>query len=577
MRLTLTRPSPPLRLLWERVGLGFAQGVALYGLHSAFEAKVGLAAHPLLFAPTLMVAAMVPLLVLSGLGELRWRTLAVWTVVAATVVAYLAYYDLARDPGDGKRLTADFGATLACAAWLFIAHHLIVPADAERKWLAPYQAYFDTAWKHGVQLVLSAGFTGVFWALLYLGAALFKLIKIDGPSRLIEHDWFALPATATALALAVHLTDVRASLVRGVRTVALTLLSWLLPVMALIAVAFLAALPFTGLDVLWRTRSAAGLLLSAAAALVFLTNATYQDGSRDAGAPRSLQWAGRAAALALIPLVAISAYALGLRIAQHGLTPERIIAAACTLVAACYALGYGAAAVRRGPWLKLLERTNIVTALVILAVLLVLFTPIADPARISVEDQVHRLETGRIAPDKFDYAFLRFDGARYGKEALERLKTRTQGPGAGEIRSRAADALHLEERPPSTPPVTPGANLASIVTTYPKGSVFPDDFRVTSQNCTRLEDRCKAFLLDLNGDNVPELLLQSGWNIEVFQHRPEGGWDKVGDLVSPYGCDGDVRSKALEEGRYSTVSPIWNDLMIDGSRYQLNSNESCKH
>ena len=41
------------------------------------------------------------------------------------------------------------------------------------------------------------------------------------------------------------------------------------------------------------------------------------------------------------------------------------------------------------------------------------FTPIADPARLAVADQVRRLESGRVAPAQFDFTSLRFDGARY--------------------------------------------------------------------------------------------------------------------------------------------------------------------
>ncbi|MFY0057026.1 hypothetical protein ABTP94_18390, partial [Acinetobacter baumannii] len=91
---------------------------------------------------------------------------------------------------------------------------------------------FDVAWKAGVQLALSLGFTLAFWLLLQLGAALFHVIGVKALSSLIGEAWFAIPVTCLAFALAVQLTDVRDGLIRGVRTVALMLLSWLLPVIA---------------------------------------------------------------------------------------------------------------------------------------------------------------------------------------------------------------------------------------------------------------------------------------------------------------------------------------------------------
>jgi hypothetical protein len=78
----------------------------------------------------------------------------------------------------------------------------------------------------------------------------------DGASRirirylieLIERPWFYAPATTVVLAYAIHVTDTRTELVRGVRTLTLTLLAWLLPMMTALALAFLLALPFTGLN-----------------------------------------------------------------------------------------------------------------------------------------------------------------------------------------------------------------------------------------------------------------------------------------------------------------------------------------
>jgi hypothetical protein len=98
----------------------------------------------------------------------------------------------------------------------------------------------------GVQLALSIGFAGAFWLLLFLGAALFKVIGLTFLGDLIQKTWFAFPLTGLAFATAVQLTDVRDGLIRGVRAVALMLLSWLLLVMTVLAAGFLAALPFTG-------------------------------------------------------------------------------------------------------------------------------------------------------------------------------------------------------------------------------------------------------------------------------------------------------------------------------------------
>ena len=95
------------------------------------------------------------------------------------------------------------------------------------------------------------------------------------------------------------------------------------------------------------------------------------------------------AALVIVPLVALAAYGLSLRVRQYGWTPERITASACVVVAACYAIGYAVVdaagrAARCAGW----RPVNVTTAFVIVGVLLALFSPAADPIRISVNDQV---------------------------------------------------------------------------------------------------------------------------------------------------------------------------------------------
>src|SRR5262249_50693040 len=183
------------------------------------------------------------------------------------------------------------------------------------------------------------------------------------------------------------------------------------------------------------------------------------------------------AAVILVPLVALATYGLTLRVEQYGWTPERIIVSACIAVGACLALGYLLAVVRPRAFLRTLETTNIVTAFVILGAILALLTPIADPARISVADQVARLESGRTPPERFDFVFLRFGSGRYGVEALNRLKQKQDGPNATRIAQMANEALNWQTRSQVlTPRLTPEARSANIEVLHPKGQSLPMSF-----------------------------------------------------------------------------------------------------
>jgi hypothetical protein len=570
-----------------RVAVGLMQGIALYLLLQAL--KTWPATDGLTFAPLLVVAMFVPIIVVVGLGNMRLPTLAAWTAVATVVCAGLAIYNIFRDPTGGtefqrlipafQRLIPTATLWLSVAAGLFITHSLIASGDADRKFIASYSRYFDLSWKQGVQLALAVCFVALFWAMLWLGAELFRLIKIEFLADLIERRWFWIPVTTLVFTYALHITDMRAALVRGTRTLTLSLLSWLLPVMTLITVAFLLALPFTGLEPLWSTRRATAILLAAAGALIFLINDAYQDGDLQDTVAGIVRYSGTVAALALVPVVVLAAYALALRVGQYGWTPDRIIALACVAVAGCYALGYALAAVRRGTWLKSIELTNVANAYIILAVLLALLTPIADPARLSVADQVARLESGKTSMDQFDFEFLRFFSGRYGEQALERLKTKQDGPDAVRISQKANEALDWR-----TPAYTKrivratSQSRAANITVLNSSATLPDsfvkqDWEATSgpfllPPCLIVNAKCEAILADLDGDGTAEILLFSllGGISTAFQSTKDGRWTILGPIPNAQ-CAG-VRD-ALRASKFETVAPKFKEIEVSGRRLRV--------
>jgi hypothetical protein len=574
-----------------RAVLGLAQGAALYLLYDAAEARVWPATDGQVFAPLVLTAVFVPVLAAAGLGNLRPRTLAIWIAAAIVIVPALGAYDIFHDPAGGVFNAATGSRTepspplwFAMAAGLAMTHVLIVSGDADRAWIARYPRHFDIAWKHAVQVALAGAFVGALWILLLIGAVLFDLIGIKFFEELLRKPWFSIPVTALAFTVGIHVTDVQAGIVRGIRTLALTLLSWLLPLFALIAIGFLAALLFTGLEPLWKTRYATGLLLATAAALVALINAAYQDGAREHPVALVLRGAGVGAALALTPLVVIAAYAVVLRVSQYGWTPERVIAAACLVVAACYALGYGLAAIASRPWLRWIETTNVATAIVVLAVIVALFSPVGDPARIAVADQVARLEAGQTPVDKFDFVFLRFHGGRYGMAALERLRNMKDGPDAARIAQKAnaiiATRYEDDVREAIVRPTT-AELVANIFVAYPKGQLLPAAFLQQNWNahewpqarCLTEHLKCDAVMLDIDGDGAAEILLSDRPHRRFVIYKETGGkWILLGDL---YNSECPNVREALLAGKFELTTPEIKEIKAAGAKLQAQISRGC--
>lgn len=569
------------RLGWIRLAIGLIQGLALYLLYLSLARQLWAtnelrmlwpATVPGLFAPLVLIFAWLPVVLLGAVGRMRLRTLLIWSVTATALLALMGWWSVTwgvRPDGLNEPVAAPV-VFAASAVMLFIAHHLILPADRARRWIAPYPAYFDTAWKAGVQLALSVAFTGAFWLLLFLGAGLFSVIGLDFLRDLIRQDWFSIPVTTLAFSAAVHLTDVKDGLIRGVRTVALMLLSWLMPVMALITAAFIAALPFAGVGRLWDEGYGTGLMLSAAAALIILINAAYQDGEPDSAPNVVLRWAARIAGVLLVPLIGLALWGLALRIGQHGLTPERIIAAACVLVGAVHAFGYAIAAVLPGPWMRPLERTNIIGGVVAVAAILALFTPLADPARLSVADQMRRLETGRVSAEDFDYAFLRFDAGRSGLEVLDRLAA-SDDP---EIARRASEARDVEDRY-TLDRIAPALDIEVLPGSPALPETFFDDAAPTDQRADcRREGECLAAARDLDADGAAEWLVANGYRVAVYR-QTEDGWREIGSyhVNACRSATLDARD-LLRDGLALAPAPL-PDLTVEGTRVPLTPNVDC--
>jgi hypothetical protein len=503
---------------------------------------------------------------------MRPRTLIVWaTGVTAVVIGIALHAALRRSPLPPH--WDDWHArTALVAAGLFIAQAMVVAGDMHRRLIAPFPTYFDTAWTLAVRLILVFAFIGVLWGVLFLGAGLFQLIGLDWPYDVIRRLVFALPLSGAALGAAIHLTDVRPALVRGARTLVATLMSWLLPILTLIAACFLASLPITGLAALWSTRFATALLTGVGFALVLLINAAYQDGRAEPQPPHVMRIAASTASLLLVPITLLAIQALGLRVGQHGWTISRVAGACLLVILALHAAGYAWAVLSPTPWLRRLEPTNVAGAVLTLAILLAVMTPLADPARLAVSDQLARLASGRISVNQLNFAFLRFETGRYGIAALERLKADRDPALSGRALEALARTNPFNEQRRPTP------HELSQMKVYPSGKTLPDSFvdQDWTSNATPwlaqcLRDRsraCEAILVDLNDDGMDEILLADGSAfVAVFAQQVGGHWGLVGTV--PSDCAGVV--PALKRGEFRRVPPRWSDIEAGGHQLRINT------
>lgn len=465
-------------------------------------------------------------------------------------------------------------------AWV-LAMPLLKLRLTEGRWTALYPALFGLTWRGALTLAEAALFTGMFWLLLGLAAALFGLLGIEAVGDFISDPRFVFPATALVGTIAIHLIGASAGMIDGLLRQVLNLLKWLAPLAGLIVIAFtLALLPkLPALFAEGQKVMEATWLLWLVAVNVLLLNAAYQSGQEPPGYGRIIELALRVEPPLLIVIALTALYSLAVRTSTFGLTPTRYWGFITAAAALAYAIGYSIAAWSPGAWFARVGRVNIVIALVLLAALLASLTPLADPLRLSIDSQARRALS--TADDTVRDAALRFleqEAGESGRARLDQIARLTDAQGgsmalrtAALVAQRPTDPRRdnfddwlsrIERQPASTPvaPLEPGLKSA---------------LRTTRDTDPKLGTVRRMLLLrtDLDADGVPDALLVDDAGFQHYWLFTVGAGDawtlrSSGRLLYSGVRAEDLRA-ALRRGNFGTLAPQQQDLRLGDRRLLL--------
>ncbi len=298
-------------------------------------------------------------------------------------------------------------------------------AGARSGW-RDYPALFLEAWSIVLRAAAAGAFTGLVWLVIFLSDQVLRIVGIDVIGRLLEHEIVPMVLTGAVLGLGMAVIHDLAELLSPY--VVLRVFRLFLPVVLAVMAIFLVALPFRGLDGLVGELSPAMLLLTLAAGGIALVSIAIDQTDAEATHSPLLRRCAQAMAV-LLPLIAgLALYAIWLRIADHGWTPERLFVVLVAGIGVVYGLIYAVAVLRGGPWMERVRQGNIHVALGIIALAALWLTPVLNAERISAQSQLARFEAGKTPVEELDVHALRSWG-KPGAEVIAMLETRAKEPG----------------------------------------------------------------------------------------------------------------------------------------------------
>lgn len=506
-------------------------------------------------------------------------------------------------PVDGDSTGLRAIATLITAVSAFLLLPLVQALDPS----APhwnYPAVFRAAWRNTVTLALAGGLALAVSLLFWATGQMFRMIGIILVDDFVQSIWFQLAEAPLVLALCLAGVRRRPQLADTLQRSWLTLTAWLLPLVALIGIAFVAALAARLTLDLQAKALSAGALIAFSAVWIKLINSAWQD-SPDAPpfGPR-LQALLRLAAIGLLPLALVALYGLVVRVQQYGWTTPRAWGSYIAALLVVYAAGYVLAALAPRRFHAILGATNIVAAVCALSALTLVQTPLLSPDRLTADSQTQRLINGDVPPGDYPYLSMARDHGDYGRHALQRLADGAAQARTPEIAAAAALALkgnyydwgnpRRDSAGRAEPPPMPAFKI------YPAGGQIPDDWwpaaadanPFQTRNCVDADEsatknpeqdfrRCWLIHADITSAGADNLVLYvPPWEFSgnrayeefiTYARDADGKWRSVGSQSRRWTADrqaNDIRN-ALAQGQVHTAPRTDRDLIVGGQRLPL--------
>ena len=470
-----------------------------------------------------------------GLVRAVPRALGLAVVVAGLIALTVLRYD---GPDDFMRAGLPALAVFTVAT---MPVPFLIAAAASSGW-RNYPSLFLEAWSALLRYAAAGVFTGLVWLVIYLSDEVLRIVGIDVISQLLDHDIVIMVLTGAVMGLGMAVIHDLADLLSPY--VVLRLFRLFLPVVLAVMAVFLVALPFRGLDGLAGDLSPTLLLLTMVGGGISLVAIAVDQTDGEATQSTLLRRCAQAMAVILPVIAGLALWAIGVRVLDHGWSPERVFVVLVAAVGVAYGLVYALAVLRGGPWMERIRQGNIWMALVVVGLAALWLTPVLNAERISAKSQLARFEAGKTTVDALDIYALETWG-KPGAEALVMLEAKAKEPGQEALAARlkgggpatAVDREALVAGLVAAMPVQPASatgtrdTLLAVAETY----MLEDWTRVCSEGTAAGKPGCLMVVADL----LPQ---RPGEEAMMFLQRGADYIEITGLFI---GDDGRIQSRGV--------------------------------
>ena len=552
-------PSPLILLI------ACVQGLLYYALYRQFELGAWPSQTPIYFLPILTFVTAWPigfvfLVDRAPLHDVLWKT----TVASLLLLPFSAYIGWQVTPFNdiySEAIIASHVASMLLASFILLVMLEVWLTDSQFH----YPRLLAATWRNVIIAALTEALCVALVIVLSLWSVLFDVIGISFFRDLFSHELFI--AVCGACAIATGVTSMRrlSVVIESIPRLATSLARLLLPIAVVIALTFISALPFTGLEPLWATGNGTSLLLALTAIILLGTVMSQPEGV----AAHTTQWLHNltmAGILALPILCALGFYGLVLRVEQYGWTVERCWAMTLWTVLSVFTLGYtGGIARARSRWRDWMGKVNEYGLFAVLGIALLANSPFLDFRKISLSSQISRIEDQGFDWRRFDF--------RYARAALGRPAWMLREDLIKQFAETNPDLAEYIRHPPyrSTPSYI---DWEQQLVRYPQDLDLPQGVLARLQTLAQPQIRQHVFETQLRFDGATSYLLMTELSsdfvtLSLIDRAASGEW-RVRDMRSE---TGEVPNRATLESMNAGAAeidyPTYRALSIDGVRFEV--------